>query len=412
METKADILDDICQLLGLDGFQIGIGSSIPRQFYSEVCTSFDLSDTGNSVDVSRRITQAAGLEWPDSADSAQTPSGGGGTVTLEGLQRVRQAVVALLDAHELTVNHRESVTLPAHPGEWTILEGQTTTRSILAGRFGCSKTSEIAASGWTENIMVFFDAAGGTVIASHDERPDVLALRLSSLPVVTPSEDSSGLSQLLNHASARKRLRVFEGTFGSVMYVGEFEVRDRDLVWSSDESVRVELQRVSPTVPKSVSRDEKPGEELDLVSIFAPYIVVDHPETLATDPLPFEVDPNLLDRALTAHAATQNKAAEWLVTHGVKPLSPQPDAPQFDLAWAIGTQIFVAEVKSIAPENEQRQFRLGLGQVLDYAQELDAVPVLLLSGKPSNPRLLAVASRARVLLLWPQLLADVDPQVL
>ena len=59
--------------------------------------------------------------------------------------------------------------------------------------------------------------------------------------------------------------------------------------------------------------------------------------------------------------------------------------------------------------NEQRQFRLGLGQVLDYAQELNARPVLVLSAKPRNLRLLAVAARAGVLVVWPELLPGLNP---
>jgi hypothetical protein len=42
----------------------------------------------------------------------------------------------------------------------------------------------------------------------------------------------------------------------------------------------------------------------------------------------------------------------------------------FDLAWQIGRTLFVAQVKSLTLRNEEKQLRLGLGQVLRYADLL------------------------------------------
>lgn len=66
------------------------------------------------------------------------------------------------------------------------------------------------------------------------------------------------------------------------------------------------------------------------------------------------------------NAATQNELADKLRASGVEPRSPRPDEPNFDLAWESNGRVFVAEVKSITPRNEERQLRLGLGQVLRY----------------------------------------------
>ena len=95
-----------------------------------------------------------------------------------------------------------------------------------------------------------------------------------------------------------------------------------------------------------------------------------------TERVPFSVDPNEQDRALRAHATAQNVLASWVAERGWTAISPAPGDPAFDVAWRRGQETFVAEVKSILPMNEVRQLRLGLGQVLDYAHELGASPVL------------------------------------
>jgi hypothetical protein len=44
--------------------------------------------------------------------------------------------------------------------------------------------------------------------------------------------------------------------------------------------------------------------------------------------------------------------------------------PPFDIAWKLGDIAFVGEVKSLTADNEDRQIRLAIGQVLDYVYSL------------------------------------------
>ena len=85
---------------------------------------------------------------------------------------------------------------------------------------------------------------------------------------------------------------------------------------------------------------------------------------------PFEVDPALVERALRGHAATQNALARFIEALSSEPLSPVGGDPAFDLAWRHGGIVYVAEIKSRTAGNEERQMRLGLGQVLRYRQML------------------------------------------
>jgi hypothetical protein len=87
---------------------------------------------------------------------------------------------------------------------------------------------------------------------------------------------------------------------------------------------------------------------------------------------PFTVDPAVVERGLRGHADTQNALAELLREAGIDPRSPRPDEPNFDLAWKRDNTVYVAEVKSISDTNEERQLRLGLGQVLRYRDLMKA----------------------------------------
>jgi hypothetical protein len=113
--------------------------------------------------------------------------------------------------------------------------------------------------------------------------------------------------------------------------------------------------------------------------------------TLPGEREPFTVDPAIVERGLKGHANTQNELARVLSDAGLKPRSPLPHEPNFDLAWENEGNIFVAEVKSITDDNEEKQLRLGLGQVLRARQLLEAlghqhvVAVLVPEHAPRDP---------------------------
>ena len=91
-----------------------------------------------------------------------------------------------------------------------------------------------------------------------------------------------------------------------------------------------------------------------------------------TQPLIASTDAYLAqERAVRAHARLQNGIAAALVAAGLRPRSPAPDEPQYDLAFTGPDGVFtVVEVKSCTAENQEIQLRLGLGQVLRYAHQL------------------------------------------
>src|SRR5205823_5984563 len=103
---------------------------------------------------------------------------------------------------------------------------------------------------------------------------------------------------------------------------------------------------------------------------------------------PFPIEPEVVERGVRGHASTQNQLAQHLRSIGLEPRSPKSGEPNFDIAWKEGNRLFVGEVKSITASNEEKQLRLGLGQVLRYAYQLrgseEPVPVLIVERRPND----------------------------
>ncbi len=84
-----------------------------------------------------------------------------------------------------------------------------------------------------------------------------------------------------------------------------------------------------------------------------------------------------------------------------------PGEPVFDLAWEDSVGIVVAEIKSLTEQNEERQLRLALGQVLRYAQllrgkERTVRPVVAVERRPSDDSWLKLFQEVGVSLVWPE----------
>jgi hypothetical protein len=162
--------------------------------------------------------------------------------------------------------------------------------------------------------------------------------------------------------------------------------------------------RVATAIASQVEREPptKPTSGTSSSELGLPYRVADE-AIITANPDPFGRDPALVERALQGHARTQNELARYVEEHGYMPRSPAPFEPDFDLAWEADGIRFVAEVKSITDRNEEKQLRLGLGQVLRYAQILSA------AGTPTNA-VLAVERQPRDA-SWPELCEVVGVQL-
>ena len=118
-------------------------------------------------------------------------------------------------------------------------------------------------------------------------------------------------------------------------------------------------------------------------------------------------DPDEYDRSSNAHSWVQNELSNFLLSNGIQSLEANiPQEPRFDIGWWRGTALYIAEVKSTKPSNEEKQLRLGLGQVLRYCSQLrqqfdDVRPVLVAEAEPADATWLVTCQQLGVLLSWP-----------
>jgi hypothetical protein len=134
--------------------------------------------------------------------------------------------------------------------------------------------------------------------------------------------------------------------------------------------------------------------------------VDEHAEIDPNAPEHTGLDPDLGGRGLRAHNVTQNLVAAAVKEAGFEPRRPKPDEPQYDIAWEHGDVTWVAEVKSVTEQNEERQLRQALGQVLRYRQLLEADrrsvrAMIAVEHKPSDPSWGELCAGEGIVLAWP-----------
>ena len=128
-------------------------------------------------------------------------------------------------------------------------------------------------------------------------------------------------------------------------------------------------------------------------------------------PAPTAGDPDASGAGLVEHNKTQNEIARVVAAQGWVPRSPRAEEPRYDLAWARGQTVWVAEVKSISSQNEERQLRTAIGQVLRYRQKLtasghDVQAVIATSRLPSDPSWDELCQWEGIVLVWPEVAAE------
>jgi hypothetical protein len=219
---------------------------------------------------------------------------------------------------------------------------------------------------------------------------------------------------IFNHINQGRKLRLFSPVRGLVTYLGELTINSENPYTLKDgigrdglprTVVMFKLNRVLEKHENSLNRE---GENTEFL-FGASYIYADENSRNIENSEPFSADPNLLDRALQLHSITQNTIANWVQGEGLKPISPNSKTCDFDIAWESEHGRVVCEVKSLSDTNEVHQFRLGLGQVLEYAHLTSAIPLLMFSRKPNSLSLIEAALNAGVKVLWPEILGKHSP---
>jgi hypothetical protein len=177
------------------------------------------------------------------------------------------------------------------------------------------------------------------------------------------------------------------------------------------------LEAMAGLVPPAAPPVPGPGPQVPPAAVGEEYRQADE-DAQVPQVDPFTIDPAIRERGLRGHAMTQNALADYVRGRGFEPKSPRPGDPNFDLAWDDDGRLFVAEVKSMTNANEEKQLRLGLGQVLRYKQVLsrygrEVTAVLAVEHRPADHTWEELCADLDVILVWPgnmaQVLDDIDP---
>ena len=417
IETKADILREICDLVSIPEHSTTTGSSIPRRFFSDLLDTFGMEDEGDSVSASKKLFELSNIEWQPTFASENTPSGGGGTITLEGLKALRRVVTYLLDDIEASQYESQIQQDLAQPEEWTLLRGQTILRAKLHDRYSGIRQGGIAPSRKTKNIFLFTDDSSNH---EHGYERDYWADDFTFLYCGDGQTGNQELTrrnlQVLNHVRDGRKLRLFSPVSGKVTYLGELII-DSDKPYELADGIgrdgnprKVIMFKLHRVIGSLKEESQSTTEIQETHGFGKDYVFANEESRQVESSELFATDPNLLDRALQIHSLTQNTVANWVFGEQLFPQSPSSSKCDFDIAWESDFGSIVCEVKSITDENEVHQFRFGLGQVLEYAQKLGASPVLMFSRKPSQLELIEAANKAGVAVLWPELLSNYSPR--
>lgn len=128
------------------------------------------------------------------------------------------------------------------------------------------------------------------------------------------------------------------------------------------------------------------------------------------EPSTILVNTEVRDAGVIEHRRVQNLVADWLREYDEMPLRLSTHDIRVDVAWRTPRGDFVCEVKSTTDANERIQIRDGVGQVIEYAASLDAIPILMLSRPASSPMRIRGALERGVFVLWPSLMRRLKPQ--
>lgn len=414
MEKKDDLMAEICDLLAIETYKTTVGSSIPRRFFSDLLDYFELPDDGDAVTACKTLISNANLKWEAEFTSEASPSGGGGTVTLSGLKALRNSMSILLDEDEAKSLNNLNVD-STKGSEWTLLRGQSILRKKLHATYGGIQQGGISPSNTTKNVFIFSDDAANK---EHGYERDYWVDDLTFIYCGDGQKGNQALNNrngtIFNHINQGRKLRLFSPVRGLVTYLGELIIDSenpytlKDGIGRDGLSRTVVMFKLKRVLEKHENSSNQEGEDTE-IHFGASYKYADENSRNIENSEPFNSDPNLLDRALQLHSITQNTIANWVLGEGLKPISPNSETCDFDIAWESDHGRVVCEVKSLSDTNEVHQFRLGLGQVLEYAHLTSATPLLMFSRKPNNLGLIEAAQNSGVKVLWPEVLGNYSP---
>jgi hypothetical protein len=312
---------------------------------------------------------------------------------------------AILDHHPDS-DPRAGATSRGGSGEqWSLVPGDRIRRSELHDRYGGGRQGGVSPSRRSPNLFIFTDPRLGEQHGYYDRWEADGSFHYAGHGRRGDQTLAGGNRAVVNHVKDGRALRVFQGASGVVQYVGEFVLDDQH-PYSWDRAPSTMGGPVRQVIRFHLRRVDRPATIGQPAELGVAYRRQEESVEISRQAAPAPVDPDATGRGLRAHHRLQNRLAELVRAAGYAPRSPAPVDPDYDLAWETKHAIVVVEVKSCTKDNEVRQLRLGIGQVLDYEDALLArgrrvQPVVYLERPPSDPRWQGLAERHGIQLVWP-----------
>ena len=257
-ETKQELIDEICSLLRIGPFTVLIGSTEPAQFFRDVgeCLAVDLEGASTKPEIGKKIVESFGLTWGENCDSTRSASGGGGTVTIFGLQQLKQAVLTyqanLQNETKLEINIRprtgslrifKNLTFKA----WYAV-GEFVDNSITSAIQNFDRLQDANGGEYSLNVSISFDSVKNCLTIDDNAAGIQLSDMARALKTSEPPLDTSeGLSL---HGVGMKAAGFWWGE--------RIEIETHPLGGSSGLKVSLDLREIDESDNENVQVHEIP----------------------------------------------------------------------------------------------------------------------------------------------------------
>jgi hypothetical protein len=182
LATKQEVMNQISDCVSVSRYSVSVGSTEPRAFLDEVATAIGLvsGDYSTKQILAEGIARFLGEAWDSTCDSREHPQAGGGTVTLEGLQRILNGLQRFMGNRDAAFAMQVAAALKAMPKNKKPPEGNPTPPKDLNDSTGFRRSAEVAA--WTlyhangvcalcEQPAPFFSKYGQPYLEVHHVQP-------------------------------------------------------------------------------------------------------------------------------------------------------------------------------------------------------------------------------------------------
>jgi hypothetical protein len=272
--------------------------------------------------------------------------------------------------------------------EWRLKPGESIERQALQAEFGGRTQGGIGPSRKSPNVFVFSDPVAGEPHGYYDGWKGEL-FHYTGEGQYGDQRMKSGNASILNHAQEGRALRVFDGARGTVTYLGEFELDEKQPYYRTDAPETGDGPPREVIVFRLRPKDAKPGKQsMKLAAVLDGATSVDVPieqqqterAVVTPNAEPYEAERREQRLVLDFEQFLRQRGHE--VTRK-RILPPGEARPIFTDLWDATTGTLVEAKGSV----ERNSIRMAIGQLADYKRFVaDGKPSHLAVLLPSKPR--------------------------